>query len=69
VENQPAKWFKVYVKEKDGKYALALFPEIGQSLSRFKFAHLLEGGDPIASGKVQFITNPLRFVSGAGTTY
>ena len=68
-ENRPAKWFKVYLKEKDGKYALVLFPEIRQSLSRFKFAHLLEGGDPIASGKVQFITNPLRFVSGAGTAY
>ena len=68
-ENQPAKWFKVYLKEKDGKYALVLFPEIRQSLSRFKFAHLLEGGDPIASGKVQVITNPLRFVSGVGTAY
>ena len=63
-ENQPAKWFKVYVKEREGKYAVVLFPEIRQSLSRFKFAHLLEGGDPIASGKVQVITNPLRFVSG-----
>jgi hypothetical protein len=68
-ENQPEKWFKVYIKEKDGKYALVLFPEVRQSLSRFKFAYLLEGGDPIRTGQVQVITSPLHFVSGAGTTY
>jgi hypothetical protein len=68
-ENQPEKWFKVYMKEKDGKYAVVLFPELRQSLSRFKFAYLLEGGDPITAGQVQIIVSPLHFVSGAGTAY
>ena len=68
-DSEPAKWFKLYLKEKDGKYALVLFPEVKQSLARFKFAHLLEGGDPIESGQVQVITRPLHFVSGAGTAY
>lgn len=68
-ENDPAKWFQVYLREKDGKYALVLFPEIRQSLSRFRFAHLLEGGDPVTSGQVQVLTHPLHFVSGGGTAY
>lgn len=68
-ENDPRKWFRVYPREKDGKYALVLFPENQQSLGRFKFAHLLEGGDPVTGGKVQILTHPLHFVSGTGTAY
>ena len=44
---------------------LCCSPRSAESLSRFKFAHLLDGGDPIATGKVQVITQPLRFVSGS----
>jgi hypothetical protein len=67
--NEPARWFKLYLREREGRYALVLFPELEHSLERFKFAHLLEGGDPIADGRVQVITWPLHFVSGAGTAY
>jgi hypothetical protein len=68
-DNEPAKWFRVYLKERDGRYALALFPELQRSLERFRFAHLLEGGSPLDSGRIQIITRPLHFVSGTGTAY
>jgi hypothetical protein len=67
-DSEPAKWFRVHLKERDGRYGLVLFPELQRPLERFRFAHLLEGGDPLGDGRVSDHHAPpaLRLRGGHG---
>jgi hypothetical protein len=64
-EGDPGEWFRVHFHERDGRYAIAIQPDLDKSIRRFRTAYFVAQGEllpPDISIKVMF--QPLTFVSG-----
>ena len=68
-EGELENWFKLSFLEKDGKYAIALSPNLNKSMERWKITFQLKTGFPPPEGKYNFIFQPIFFVSGGSTAF
>ncbi len=69
-ENDPTKWFRLTVLQKDGKYLIGLAPDIGKSIERFKIARQLKTGFPVPEdSQFNILFQPLHFVSGSDNMF
>jgi hypothetical protein len=46
-ENKPTEWFSLHLKEKKGKYVIALIPKMEKSIERYQIAYQLQTGYPM----------------------
>jgi hypothetical protein len=64
-EGKPDEWFRIHFRERDGRYAIAIQPDLDRSIWRFRTAYFIAQGEllpPNVSIKVMF--QPLTFISG-----
>lgn len=63
-DNQPEKWFKVHYAKDKFKYAMALSPNVDESINRFKINHQLRTGYPVPKKtKFQVLFKYIHFTS------
>ena len=63
-ENAVDKWFKLVFTENDEKYSVTLWPNLEESVARFKLRYLMEKEEFVEDFKFQIFFHPLNFVSG-----
>ena len=69
-ENEPLKWFDLHLKEKDGKYVLALVPKVEKSVERYKIAYQMKNGYPMPKDvQTNIIFRSLHMVSGGNSVF
>lgn len=67
-ENDPKKWFYFGIKHDNEKYSLGLFPNLVESLKRFKEnQEALQQRKITNNDEVQILFHPLGFMSGLDT--
>lgn len=69
-ENKPQKWFQVHIEKVDDRYVVILFPDLDQSISRFKTACLHFTGEiPTQDSEFTLIFRAIQFVSNNSETF
>lgn len=69
-ESEPTKWFHLHLREKNGKYALALMPDLPKSIERHRMIYQLRNGYPLPKDtNYTLLFRSLHFVSGTATTF
>jgi len=68
-ENDVEKWFKLAFVENDGKYVVMLWPNLDESVARFKLRYLIEEEDFLEDAKFSLFFQPLFFVSGTSNMF
>lgn len=63
-EGNPTQWFELKIFRHQGKYAIALMPNIKMSIDRWKISYQLKTGyPPPRDTKYQVTFNPIHFIS------
>lgn len=69
-ENEVTKWFRYRIREKNGKYLIALFPNFEKSVNRWRMNfQLVYGYPPPKDIKFNIFFKPLYFISGSDNMF
>lgn len=68
-ENNVDKWFKLAFAENDGRYLVTLWPNLDESVARFKLRYLMEKEEFLEDMKYSLFFEPLRFISGVSDMF
>jgi len=62
-EDKPGEWFALCFAERQGRYTAILFPNINQSIARFKVARIARYEEIVTAKDYQVLFRPLCFVA------
>jgi hypothetical protein len=69
-EEKPIEWFSLKIMDRDGKYAIALIPNLEKSVERWRMAYHLRVGYPVpTNAHFNIFFRTINFVSGGKTSY
>jgi len=68
-EENVDKWFRLVFAENDGKYLVTLWPNLDESVARYKLRYLMEREEFLEDIEYRLFFQPLRFVSGISNMF
>jgi len=68
-ENNVDKWFKLAFAENNGRYMVALWPNLKESIARYKLRYLMEKEEFLEDVDYSLFFQPLSFISGVSDMF